>query len=88
MPHYLLIRPTTGEIMGETKYGLVALPPAGEGQNDHTPLTTIAPKLLTSIHVAENHQSAMNCEHGNGWEIATVDLAKGIVDITKTASVD
>ena len=80
MLHYLLIKPTTGELMGETRSCLVVIDPTIE--------IIQAPKLLTSMHVAENHQSAMNCDHGCGWEIATVDLLRGIVETTKTLPVD
>lgn len=79
--HYLIIRPSTGETMGQDRYGLLVIE-AGLEQ------PTYAPKLLTTMHVAENHQSAMNCEFGTGWEVATLDLAKGIVAITVTESVD
>lgn len=79
MLHYLLIKPTTGELMGETRSGLVVIDPTIEKIQ--------TPKLLASMHVAENHQSAMNCDHGGGWEIATVDLFRGIIETTKTLPV-
>lgn len=91
--HYMLINPATGRTMGETRYGLVTLPPEGTDVADMSAdevvnHRTIAPKLLTSMHVAENHQSTMNCTFGTGWEIATVDLMKGIVAVTRTEPVD
>lgn len=80
MLHYLLIKPATGELMAESSYGLHTIDPTIEKIQ--------APKLLTSMHVAENYQSAMNCDYGGGWEIATVDLLRGIIETTKTLPVD
>lgn len=82
---YLVIRPSTGELMGETRHGLIALAPAA---SDASITKAIAPKLLTAMHIAENHQSAMNCEFGSGWEVATLDISRGIIAITQTLPVD
>lgn len=81
MINYLVIRPATGEMMGQDRYGLVVVDPKAE----QPPLS---PKLMPHVHIAENHQSAMNCEHGSGWEVATVDLLKGIVSVSVTESAD
>ena len=87
--YYLVVRPSTGELMGETRHGLIALAPTdAPAASDASITKAIAPKLLTAMHIAENHQSAMNCEFGSGWEVATLDISRGIIAITQTLPFD
>lgn len=74
---YMLININTGQVMGEDAYGLLAMDPASAKKG---------PKLLTGMQLAESHQAAMNCLCGRGWEVATLDLAKAITQITDVTS--
>ena len=75
MNFYVVLNPATGQVAALNEQKRLIASRGGH-----------APHVIATENTAQNYQSAMNVDHGPGWENGFIDLSNLTVTVTKTES--